>query len=230
MCERCADRARVITLLHGHHTGGEVLRQVLRELMVPIRRTDDHARLLELLRERLLCHANDARAIVLLADEAQTLSDRALEELRLLSNFDTSTRKLVQVVLVGQPELRQRIRNPRFDALRQRIVMAKQLQPLSLEDTADYINHRLRMASADPANVGAAFPAASVREIHRSTGGVPRLVNVACDNCLLLAMVRETREVVPAMVSQVMADMLPRFDEPRIVVTPERSLSLVGSH
>lgn len=229
MCERSAGKARIIPILHSHTTGGEIIRQILRAMQVPFSAADDHTFLLEMLRARLLSHAGDAQAIVLLADEAQTLSDAALEELRLLSNFDTSTQKLIQVVLVGQPELRQRIRQPKFDALRQRIVMAKQLQPLSLEDTLRYITHRLRQASADPENVKVKFTDPAMREIHRSTGGVPRLVNVACDNCLLLAMVRDAREVVPAMVTQVLADMLPRFDEPTIVLPAAARLNLVGN-
>ena len=229
VCERSTDRARIITILHGHCTGRQVIRQILRAMQIPFSATDDHTFLLEKLRNRLLSHAGDTQAIVLLIDEAQTLSNTALEELRLLSNFDTVTQKLVQVVLVGQPELRQRIQQPGFDALRQRIVIAKQIQPLSLEDTQRYISHRIRVASRAPQNIQVKFSDAAIRQIYRTTNGLPRLLNITCDNCLLLAMVRDVRQVEVEMVVQVAADALPRFDEPNIVIPIEPEFKLARS-
>ncbi|MCC7409505.1 MAG: AAA family ATPase, partial [Phycisphaeraceae bacterium] len=93
-------------------------------LDLPVRRSDDHGRMLERLREKLIEQLRAGTPIVLLVDEAQTRRDDALDELRLLSNMDTATDKLVQIVLVGQPELRERIRTARQAALRQRIVLA----------------------------------------------------------------------------------------------------------
>lgn len=211
MIERCGDKARIVQLLHGHDDGHGLLRQVLRTLELPIKRADDHGRMLERLRHDLMEHIDQARPVVLLVDEAQTLSDDALEELRLMSNFDTATQKLIQIVLIGQPELRQRMRSARLAALRQRIILAKQLRPLSAPETSAYIAHRLRAASLDPEHVQVAFSAEAVNEIHKFTGGVPRLINVACDNCMLLAFVREAREVTPAMVRRGIEDMVPSF-------------------
>ena len=227
MCQRCATQATIVTVMPGQVSGTVVLRQILRSLNVAPKATEDHSRLLERLRDQFLAHSAERKPIVLFVDEAQTLSESALEELRLLSNFDTTTEKLAQVVLVGQPELRQRIRMPRFDALRQRIVMAKQLAPLSLEETTGYIRHRVAAASSDPSKPGVEFTESTIREIHRSTGGIPRLINFTCDNCLLLGFVREARQITPLMVQRVMADMLPRFDEAVEVVGPVEAIDPV---
>ncbi|MBI1338144.1 MAG: AAA family ATPase [Phycisphaera sp.] len=229
MCERLSDRAQIVSVLHGHRDSDGVVRQLLRALNIRSRRGDDHGRMLERVQQYLLAQLNDGRPVVLFVDEAQTLSDEALEELRLLSNFDTSTAKPVQVVLIGQPELRQRIRNPKLNALRQRIVMAKQLRAMSASETPAYIHHRLAAASVDPKHVQVSFSEQATREVHNFTRGIPRLINVACDNCLLLGMVRETREVTPAMVRRVVEDMIPSFNDPTPIEEDRPPLSLAGN-
>lgn len=231
MCDRCADEAHIISVLHSHREPTEMLRQILRAMNVKFNRTDEHARLIDRLRERLIAHLDDNRPVVFFVDEAQTLSDSALEELRLLSNLDTATQKLVQIVLVGQPELRLRLRAPLFNALRQRIIMSKQLQPMSMEDTKQYIQHRLAASSVDPENIAAVFDDTAVRELFRFSGGTPRMINFAADNCLLLGLVRETHHIDAAMVRRVVADMLPRFDDTPVIVAGEMPrLSLAGNH
>lgn len=214
MCQRCGADASIVHLGWGHQDRDGLIRQVLRNLDLPVRRSDDHGRMLERLREKLIEQLRAGTPIVLLVDEAQTLSDDALDELRLLSNMDTATDKLVQIVLVGQPELRERIRTARQAALRQRIVLAKELAPLSLADTDAYISHRLRAASADPQHPRVRFDADAVRKIYDLSGGVPRLINVICDNCLLLGFVREARQIDLAIVRRVAADMIPNLDRP----------------
>lgn len=228
VCHRCGDSATIIHVLHGHQRGSSLIRQVLRLLGVAARRSDDHAQLLERLRDHLLERMQQGQPVVLLIDEAQTLSDAALEELRMLSNFDTSTRKPIQVVLIGQPELRSRICSPRFEALRQRIVLSKQLRPLNIAETTGYIQHRLQEASRDKQNVQVSFTEAAVREIHEFTHGVPRLVNVACDNCLLLGYVREAREIDPAMVRRVKTDMMPSFSSSTSATEAQPGLRIAG--
>ncbi len=213
MIERCADQVRVVPVLHNHQTGMQLLRQTLRALEISYQPTDDHAELLEKLFIQLYEQQGAGLPTVLLVDEAQTLSDEALEELRLLSNFDTSTDKMVQVVLIGQPELATRLRGPKLRALRQRIAMVKHVRPLNITETAAYIRHRLRTASIDPQNVQVQFAGSTIDAIHQATGGVPRLINFCCDNCLLLAMVSQTRQITPAMVLRVVEDMSPSLEE-----------------
>ena len=229
MQHQCRNTATVVQVMHGHGSGFELLRHILRTLDVTLRKTDDHPRMLQRLREYLMEQANRHRPVVLFVDEAQTLCDEALEELRLLTNFDTASQKLIQVVLVGQPELRERIRSHKLSALRQRIVMAKRLAPLTQQDTEDYIAHRIRAASVDPQNVRVQFTPEAVLAIYDFTAGIPRLINVACDNCLLLGFVRETRQIVPAIVRRVIDDMVPSFDTSDWVQGPETALRLAGN-
>jgi general secretion pathway protein A len=233
MCERCADRATIVQVLHGHAQGAELLRHVLRSLQVVCEDGDDHAKLLERLESHLQQQFLADRPVVLLVDEAQTLADAALEELRLLTNFDTHTTKLIQLVLVGQPELRDRICSPALTALRQRVVLSKQLRPLDLRDTAAYIQHRLRAAAADKENVQVGFSIEAIHQVYRWTHGVPRLINVVCDNCLLLGFVKESKLITRAMVRRVVDDMMPNFEtsgasvatvEPTSPLTPKATV------
>jgi len=212
MCERCADRATIVNITHSHRDGASVVRQALRAFDVPSRRDDDHGRLLERLGAFLLDRGNQMKPVVLFVDEAQTLSEEALEELRLLSTFDTATQKLIQIVLVGQPELRQYIATRKnLAALRQRIVLAKHLRPLDAEDTARYIAHRLRVAAANVARPGIVFERGALNRVHQVSRGIPRLINVICDNALLLAYVKESRLVSAAIINRVAEDMVPNF-------------------
>ena len=231
MVHRLGEHVEILILLHGHRRPAELLRQVLRALDTPYDEDDDHALLLERLQEDLLTQQDTQRPVVLFIDEAQTLSDQALDEIRLLSNFDTSTTKLLQVVLVGQPELRRRIASPRMAPLRQRIILAKELKALTLQDTAAYIMHRLRTGSADPDHVKVAFMLPAVHEIYEHARGIPRVINSICDNCLLLGFVRETRQITSSMVKRVVDDMVPQFEETPMDDVEHESprLTLAGS-
>lgn len=211
MLQRCGKQATIVQLLHGHHTGFELIRHVLRCLQVAVHDTDDHAQMLEKLEAHLSEQARRNRPVVLFVDEAQTLSDEALEELRLISNFDTTTTKLLQLILVGQPELRDRIASPHLSALRQRIVMAKQLRPLTIHDTAGYIAHRIRAASRDRERPRLSFAGDAIQAIYGFTRGVPRLINVVSDNCLLVGFVKQCNRINASMVRQVLEDMVPSF-------------------
>jgi general secretion pathway protein A len=228
MLQRCGGDATIVPLVHGHATGAELIRHILRSLHISSRRGDDHARLLERLEDYLKQQSELQKPVVLFIDEAQTLTDEALEELRLISNFDTNTTKLLQLVLVGQPELRDQIASPKLSALRQRIVMAKQLKPLCIQETAGYIAHRLKAASNDPKNVAASFSGEAITTIYGGTQGIPRLINVVCDNCLLLGFVKEQKRITPAMVKQVLNDMVPSFSAESRADHQEPKLSLAG--
>ena len=213
MCERCRQQAAIIEIAPGHTDRGTLLRQILRTLRLPLPINDDISIVLQRLQGYLLQQAAINHPVVLFVDEAQTLGDRALEELRLLSNFDTPTAKSIQIVLVGQPELRHRICRQPHDALRQRIVMARQLAPLSRIETSQYVAHRLAAASLDRSNVAVTFAPPALDRIYTACGGVPRLINATCDNCLLLGYVRESNQITAQMVDRVLEDMVPRFED-----------------
>jgi putative secretion ATPase (PEP-CTERM system associated) len=138
--------------------------------------------LLRQLADFLVQERSAGRLVLLVVDEAQNLSFSALEEVRMLSNLETEKSKLVQIVLVGQPDLRDKLAQPGLEQLRQRVTVSYHLGPLDADDTAAYINHRLRRASN---GAPLEFPREVTDVVHRRSGGVPRLINVICDAILL---------------------------------------------
>jgi general secretion pathway protein A len=140
----------------------------------------------------LLERIHRGRDIVLIIDEAQNLSFDVLEQIRLLSNLETDRQKLLQIVLMGQPELKEVLAREELRQLRQRILVHYELNPLSLDDTRHYIQHRLTLAGG----LGRpAFTPWALRAIHKASKGVPRIVNNLCDKSLLAAFIRESDQV-----------------------------------
>ncbi len=134
-----------------------------------------------------------------IVDEAQNLSPANLEHLRLLSNFETPTGKLLQIVLVGQPELREKLLRPELRQLRQRIGMRCAIRPLTADETREYIQSRIRVAGGADTRL---FSDAAVERIAAYTNGIPRLVNILCDHCLLMGYTEQTRRVERPMVER----------------------------
>ncbi len=230
MRQRCGDGVRFVQITYGCQDRPELLRQIHRALRTPLRGNEDHAELIELLQAYLLQQLEQNRPVVLFIDEAQTFSDAALDELRLLSNLDTWTSKAVQIALVGQPELRERLRNATHAALRQRIVMAKTIEPLNHTDTSAYIHHRLAAASVDSNRPGVVFGSDAITAIYQYAGGLPRLINIACDNCLLMGFVQGARQIGAAIVHKVMAEMIPSFETPEAETHAKPRLALAGGY
>lgn len=143
--------------------------------------------------------------VVLIIDEAQNLSNRLLEQVRMLSNLETDNEKLLQIILVGQPELRDKLKSPELRQLRQRISIRYHIEPLGVEDVSPYINHRLQLAGMN--GRGPAFDAAAVEEIYRYSGGIPRLINIVCDKALLVGFVREQRNITQDIIQQSVKDI-----------------------
>jgi len=131
---------------------------------------------------------------VLVIDEAQNLSAQVLEQLRLLTNLETSERKLLQIILIGQPELRTMLARPELEQLAQRVIARYHLGALSVAETGAYVAHRLAVAGVQGASP---IPAALAPVIHRLTNGVPRRINLLCDRALLGAYVENSREATP---------------------------------
>ena len=134
---------------------------------------------------------------VLILDEAQNLSARALEQIRLLSNFETNREKLLQTVLVGQPELRDILKRPSLTQLRQRINIWCHLSALDEEETKAYVQHRLTVAGAGKRKI---FSQPALDYVYRYSKGTPRVINVLCDRALLMAYLHEERQVTPDLV------------------------------
>jgi len=159
----------------------QLLRSILQELCLDARGSD-RVRLIGRLNEFLLARAAAGENVALFVDEAQDLSDALLEELRLLSNLETDDRKLLQIVLIGQPELRERLARPELRQLRQRILVRYHLEPLSRAETRAYIAHRLAVAGA---NGRPTFTGPALWLLHYHSRGLPRLINALCDTTLL---------------------------------------------
>ena len=153
-------------------------------------------------RQLLRAHA-EGRRVILVVDEAQNLSRDVLEQVRLLTNLETAKQKLLQIILIGQPELRDLLAREDLRQLAQRITGRYHLEPLSREETGQYIEHRLRVAGA----LGEVFDSAAKREVYRLTGGVPRLINVICDRAVLGAYSKETRRVNRRLVLRAAAEI-----------------------
>jgi len=140
----------------------------------------------------LLERIEKGRDIVLIIDEAQNLSFEVLEQIRLLSNLETDKQKLLQIVLMGQPELKDVLARQELRQLRQRILVHYELHPLSLADVTHYIQHRLTLAGSTGRP---SFTPWALRAIHRASRGIPRVVNNLCDKAMLSAFIRESDQV-----------------------------------
>ena len=144
------------------------------------------------------------RLVLLVIDEAQNLGLPSLEELRMLSNLETEKSKLLQIVMVGQPNLRDKLAAPELEQLRQRITVSYHLPPLDAEETCNYINHRLRRAAlATPLE----FPREATDLIHARSRGVPRIINVICDATLVFGYAEERSVFDAAMLSEVLTEL-----------------------
>ena len=158
---------------------------------------------------------------LLIVDEAQNLSAELLEEIRMLSNLETPQSKLLQIILVGQPELAAKLAMPELRQLRQRVELRHEIKPLDAEDTIRYVRERLAIAGAS----GEIFTHTALRLVYRYAEGIPRITNVLCDNALVTAFAGQSRKVSTQMVKEAAADMglLDLFvPEARPQSTPER--------
>jgi general secretion pathway protein A len=158
------------------------------------------ARLLNELEATLTGLRRADTAVALIIDEAQSLPYELMEEIRLLANIESDTDKLLPVVLVGQPELADRLNDRSLRQLKQRVALRCQLDPLELHQTAAYIAHRLTLAGGDPASV---FSREAVIAIHERSHGIPRSINVVCDNAMLTGFALERRPIESDVIAEV---------------------------
>src|SRR4051812_12678282 len=183
---------RIALLFNPFLNGVEMLQALLSEFEIADVKTDSRKELLDRLNGFLLEHLAAGETCVAIFDEAQHLSTEFLEQIRVLSNLETDREKLIQIVLVGQPELLKLIRTPQMAQLDQRVSVRCVLAHLSREETGRYIHHRLNVAGAKGR---VRFQERSVALLHTATGGVPRLVNLCADRGLLAAYTEQTRSV-----------------------------------
>jgi type II secretory pathway predicted ATPase ExeA len=202
LVDRLDERYEVGMILNPRLTPLQFLRTAARELGVP--EPSSHASdLVDQVHARLLELDGQGRAALLIVDEAHLIPGRpTFEEIRLLTNFQLDDRNLVAVVLVGQPELRERLRHRAYRALTQRIGVSYVLAPLGVADTGAYVTHRLAVAGAGRA----LFTADAIVRLHAASGGIPRVVNQLATDALLEAMAKDGEQVDVAAIDAVAAE------------------------
>jgi general secretion pathway protein A len=198
LLSRIPHHADVAVILNPRVTPVEFLLTICEELRLGIADADRESvkQMVDALNRRLLAAHAEGRRIIVIVDEAQNLSADVLEQVRLLTNLETPTQKLLQIILIGQPELRDLLDRTDLRQLAQRITGRYHLEPLSPEETRGYVRHRLRVAGATEE----IFTPSALGEVHRLAAGIPRVINVTCDRVLLGAYTQETRKVTSSLV------------------------------
>ena len=191
-------------ILNPSITAAQLVRSILHDLGIEPKGGDKLVHIAQLNRFLLQC-LEKGENVAIIIDESQNLDPQLMEQVRMLSNLETDQHKLMQIILSGQPELKERLQKPELRQLRQRVMVHCDLEPLSVVETTLYIQHRLTVAGAtDPAGF---FQSTAVEKIHNRAGGIPRQINTICDRALLSAYVRNSREVTGADVETALTEL-----------------------
>ena len=186
-------------------SGKQMIRGVAAGVGLNPSATADKLSLQEQLQQHLVRLFLRGRLVTIIFDECQDLPAKSLEEIRLLWNWEQDGQRLVQIILIGQPELRDRLQEAKWEPLRQRIVLSYHLGHLSEEDTSAYIDHRIRTAADDGCEV--AFTPDAKADVFAATDGIPRLINVICDNALLVGYAKGNHTIDKDTILEVLRDM-----------------------
>ena len=186
-----ADRYRTALIFNPSLSSPQLFHSINRELGIPSD-TSNNSGPLDALNRFLLQENTEGRTVVLAIDEAQDLETPVLEQIRLISNLETDQKKLIQIILAGQPELMRMLNKEEMRQLSQRITVRYHLEPMDFEDTLGYIDHRLKVAGGGDR---VTFSKGSLNRIYRYSRGLPRLINAACDRSLLAGYTRDTRKI-----------------------------------
>jgi len=205
--------AEIALILNPRMTATEFLLTICEELGigVPDAATNSRKDLVDILNHYLLRAHAEGRRIVLVVDEAQNLIPEVLEQVRLLTNLETNTQKLLQIILIGQPELRDLLARNELRQLAQRVTGRYHLHPLSAQETSAYVRHRLRVAGA----TSDIFSSMALAELFHLSGGVPRVINVVADRALLGAYTQDRHRVTSGLVRHAAAEVFGRRFAPR---------------
>ena len=197
---------RVALITNTHITPKELIASILEDLEIDPGpgKGGSKQKLLSCLNHYLIQQLAADVNVVLIIDEAQNLSYRTMEEVRMLSNLETDREKLIQIILLGQPQLNTRLQTPKLEQFRQRIAFSYFIEPLNKDDTADYILHRLKLVCPD--NHKNIFTREAVELLYHHTHGIPRLINLLCDSALLTGYVEGTRVITTRIIDEVAAE------------------------
>jgi general secretion pathway protein A len=202
---RAPKNAEIALVINPRLSPLDFLQTICEELGVgvPDGAVDSAKELVDQLNRYLLRTHAAGRRVVLIVDEAQNLSVEVLEQVRLLTNLETASQKLLQIILIGQPELRELLGRNDLRQLAQRVTARFHLQPLAREETIAYVRHRLRIAGS----TSEIFSGAALREVHRLSGGVPRVINIICDRALLGAYTEDHHHVSSSLVRRAASEI-----------------------
>lgn len=203
MLEQLDARYATALILNPVMSADELMKAVAIEFGLPVQGLD-RLDILAVINQFLLQQVERGLDAVLIIDEAQDLTEELLEQVRLLSNLETDNRKLLQIVLLGQPELRARLNNPRLRQLRQRITVRYHLPPLNRHEVAQYVHHRLQISGA---NGTPCFTRPALWRVCRYSQGIPRLVNAVCDKALLAGFVQQREQIGFGMIGQAIREL-----------------------
>lgn len=193
---------RVATITNTHLTCKELIAEILEELEVEYKgRTKQ--KLLSQLNTYLIQQLNNDINVVLIIDEAQNLTYKVLEEIRMLSNLETEKEKLIQIILIGQPQLKAKLENVRLEQFRQRIAVYYHICALNRSETEEYILHRLNLVSANGIDF---FIPLAIDLIYKHSGGIPRLINLICDSALLYGYIYDTQKITENIINEVIKE------------------------
>ena len=220
------DNADVAVVLNPQITVQEFLLTICEELGIAV---PEHKHGIKALTDALNQHLLGAHAAgrrtVLVVDEAQNLAPAVLEQVRMLTNLETAKQKLLQIILIGQPELRELLDRNDLRQLAQRITGRYHLEPLTREESAQYVEHRLRVAGA----LGEVIDNAAKKEVFRLSQGVPRLINVICDRALLGAYSQDSRIITKRLIRRAAAEVAGELDKSPSISRMAMALGLVGT-
>lgn len=194
---------KVATIVNTHLTPKELIAEILQEFEIE-HNGGTKQRLLSHLNQYLIRQLTEGINIVLIIDEAQNLTPKTLEEVRMLSNLETEKEKLIQIILIGQPQLKAKLENPKLEQFRQRIAVYYHLQPLNKKEVSEYITHRLKLVSSNTAED--LFTPEALELIYSNSRGIPRLINLICDSALLSGFVYETSKITEKIIKEVLRE------------------------
>lgn len=193
---------RVALITNTHLTPKELIVQILEELEIEYKPGGKQKLLSQLNAYLVRQLANDVNVVIII-DEAQNLAPKVLEEVRMLSNLETEKEKLVQIILIGQPQLKEKLNDPKLEQFKQRIALYYHLAPLSRQETDEYIRHRIKLAGAQQNDV---FTSDAIDMLYSHSRGVPRIINLLCDSALLSGYIYDSKQVTEKIIYEVVKE------------------------
>lgn len=205
LLNRLDERVKTAFILNPSFSDVELLQLILRDLGIADHKASNKLELIETLNTFLLEQSGQGNNVAIIIDEAQTLNVKQLEEVRLLSNLETEKHKLLQILLVGQPELFDKLKLPELRQLNQRVSVRYNITPLALDEVKNYIRHRLKTAGSLSR---IQFTDEAFEAVYRYSNGVPRLINVICDRALLAGCVKESFAIDENLIHQAAREVI----------------------